>query len=64
MNLNKGGRVMFTKVVTVDWTGKLGTYKVKALVVRGDINKYSCTFINSEGDIEKQLVDEHQLHLN
>lgn len=55
---------MFTKVVTVDWTGKLGTYKVKALVVRGDINKYSCTFINSEGDIEKQLVDEHQLHLN
>jgi hypothetical protein len=52
----------FTKVVTVDWNGKLGTYKVLALIVRGDINKYSCTFINSTGDTEKQLVEENQLH--
>lgn len=52
----------FTKVVTVDFEGKLGTYKVVKLVVRGDINKYSCTFINSVGDTEKQLVEENQLH--
>lgn len=55
---------MFTKVVTVDWSGNLGTYEVKALVIRGDIGKYSCVFINSDGDVEKQLVEENQLHVD
>ena len=52
------------KVTTVDWEGKKDAYEVIVLVVRGDINKYSCTFINSVGDIEKQLVDEEQLEFD
>jgi hypothetical protein len=48
-------------VVTIDWNGKLGVYRVSHLEEKGD-GKYSCMFINSSGDIEKQLVNENQLH--
>jgi hypothetical protein len=51
----------FTKVVVIDWEGKLGTYKIKNVKERGN-KKYSCTFINSVGDIETQTVKEIQLH--
>jgi hypothetical protein len=55
-------KMKFTKVVTVDYEGKLGTYRIKRINKNYGNGIYSCTFINSVGDIETILVDEKQLH--
>jgi hypothetical protein len=48
--------VKFTKVVTKDWHGEIDEYQIISLKSRGK-GKFSCTFKNSCGDIEKKLVE-------
>lgn len=50
----------FTKVFTKDWHGVMDEFEIIDLKERGK-GKFSCTFRNSSGDIEKKLVIEQEL---
>jgi hypothetical protein len=53
----------FKKVVAKDCEGKLGTYEV-IYTQKSDDDGYLCSFINSIGDLEVQLVYINQLHID
>lgn len=46
----------FTKVFTSDWYGKLKLYDIIHLF-NYDNEIFSCTFRNSNGDLEKKIVN-------
>lgn len=50
----------FKWVYLKDWYGVTGQYKILDLIKR-DNEMYSCTFINSNGDMEKVAVREQDL---
>lgn len=51
----------FTKVVIKDWHGIFGEFDIVNLLKR-EIGLFSCTFRNSNGEIEKTVVDEQSLY--
>lgn len=55
------GLERFKLVFTEDWHGVMVEFKIIQVIERGK-GIYSCTFVNSHGDMEKKVVSDQELY--